>query len=428
MTQQFHRPPAGERCIAHLDMDAFYASVELLRHPELRGLPVAIGGRGDPSRRGVVTTANYEARAFGIRSAMALHRAHELCPQCVFLPVDFDEYRRFSKRFKQAVAQVCPTIEDRGIDEVYIDLSELHSADVLAVEVANSADVADAVDDGDAGDVGHAGDADQAPGSTARAAALGMRLKRAVLEATGLSCSVGIAPNKLLAKIASDLNKPDGLSLIAMTDIEQKIWPLPVRRINGIGPKADARLAALGIRLIGELAVVDPQFLLKEFGKSYGRWLHEASNGRDERPLVTFSEPKSLSRETTFERDLHLKRDWHTLAAILARLCQQVSSDLGARRYRARTVGVKVRFDDFQILTRDLSLTMASADAVHLRKAAFECLARVPEQRSRIRLIGVRASNLIAATAIEPSDVVKPARPAKPRSQDEAKSRNLSLF
>jgi DNA polymerase IV len=404
LTQQFHRPPADERCIAHLDMDAFYASVELLRHPELRGLPVAIGGRGDPSRRGVVTTANYEARVFGIRSAMALHRAHELCPQCVFLPVDFDEYRRFSKRFKQAVAQVCPTIEDRGIDEVYIDLSELHSADVLAVEVAD------------------------APGSTARAAALGMRLKQAVLEATGLSCSVGIAPNKLLAKIASDLNKPDGLSLIAMTDIEQKIWPLPVRRINGIGPKADARLAALGIRLIGELAVTDPQFLLKEFGKSYGRWLHEASNGRDERPLVTFSEPKSLSRETTFERDLHLKRDWHTLAAILARLCQQVSADLGARRYRARTVGVKVRFDDFQILTRDLSLTIASADAVHLRKAAFECLARVPEQRSRIRLIGVRASNLIAATAIEPADVVKPARPAKVRSQDEAKSRNLSLF
>jgi DNA polymerase IV len=214
LTQQFHRPAADERCIAHLDMDAFYASVELLRHPELRGLPVAIGGRGDPSRRGVVTTANYEARVFGIRSAMALHRAHELCPQCVFLPVDFDEYRRFSKRFKQAVAQVCPTIEDRGIDEVYIDLSELHSANVMAVDVS---------------------EADQTPGSTARAAALGMRLKRAVLEATGLSCSVGIAPNKLLAKIASDLNKPDGLSLIAMTDIEQKIWPLPVRRRRPTG-------------------------------------------------------------------------------------------------------------------------------------------------------------------------------------------------
>ena len=125
MTLHSDTPAAKERCIAHLDMDAFYASVELLRHPELHGLPVAIGGRGDPARRGVVTTANYEAREFGIRSAMALHRAYELCPQCVFLPVDFDEYRRFSKRFKQAIAEVCPTIEDRGIDEVYIDLTEL---------------------------------------------------------------------------------------------------------------------------------------------------------------------------------------------------------------------------------------------------------------------------------------------------------------
>ncbi len=390
--QQFHMPPATERCIAHLDMDAFYASVELLRHPELRGLPVAIGGRGDPSRRGVVTTANYEARVFGIRSAMALHKAHELCPQCIFLPADFDEYRRFSKRFKEAVAQVCATIEDRGIDEVYIDLSELRAQG--------------------------AGTAEQ----------LGTRLKAAVFDATGLRCSVGIAPNKLLAKIASDLNKPDGLSLIGITDLERKIWPLPVRRINGIGPKADARLAGLGIRLIGELALTDPLFLLKEFGKSYGRWLHEASNGRDDRPLVTFSEPKSLSRETTFDRDQHLKRDWHGLAATLARLCQQVSADLNARRLRARTIGVKVRFDDFQILTRDLSIERSSADPVALRKAAFECLARVPEQRSRIRLLGVRASNLFAAGSVEAGTARKPAARQKAPAQNASEAQNLNLF
>ena len=385
-------PPAKERCIAHLDMDAFYASVELLRHPELRGLPVAIGGRGDPSRRGVVTTANYEAREFGIRSAMAMHKAHELCPQCVFLPVDFDEYRRFSKRFKQAVAEVCPTIEDRGIDEVYVDLSELRSQGLGSEEE------------------------------------LGKRLKQSVHAATGLTCSVGIAPNKLLAKIASDLNKPDGLSLVGLDDLEKKIWTLPVRRVNGIGPKADARLQALGIKLIGELAAADPAFLLKEFGPSYGRWLHEASHGRDERPLVTFSEPKSLSRETTFERDQHLKRDWHALAETLARLCQQVSIDLEAKRYLAKTIGVKVRFDDFQILTRDLSLGRASADAMALRKAAFECLARVPEQRSRIRLIGVRASNLIAASALEPRDSVLPLPRKIAGSRVQLKSRNLELF
>lgn len=387
-----HTLPTKERCIAHLDMDAFYASVELLRHPELRGLPVAIGGRGDPSRRGVVTTANYEARVFGIRSAMALHKAYELCPQCVFLPVDFDEYRRFSKRFKLAVAEVCPTIEDRGIDEVYIDLSELRG---------------------------------QGQGS---AQELGNRLKAAVFGATGLSCSVGIAPNKLLAKIASDLNKPGGLSLVGFDNLEEKIWPLPVRRVNGIGPKADARLQAMGIRLIGELAATDPLMLLAEFGKSYGRWLHEISHGRDERPLVTFSEPKSLSRETTFERDQHLKRDWHPIAATLARLCQEVSNDLSNRRYLAKTIGVKVRFDDFQILTRDLSLERASADAIVLRKSAFECLARVPEQRSRIRLIGVRASNLLAASALEPRDSIKPAPRRMLAPNESARSRNLELF
>lgn len=352
------------RCIAHLDMDAFYASVEILRRPELRGLPVAIGGLGNPNSRGVVTTASYEARVFGVRSAMPLRRALELCPQCVFLPVDFDEYRRFSKRFKAAIARICPTIEDRGIDEVYLDLS------VLVSEGASDA------------------------------AALGMALKSAVLAETGLTCSVGIAPNKLLAKIASDLNKPDGLSLVTSDDLERLIWPLPVRRINGIGPKADAKLAALGIVSIGELARQPPHFLIERFGKHYGRWLHEASHGRDERPVVTFSEPKSLSRETTFDRDQHLKRDWHTLAATLSRLCHQVSADLNARRYRGRTVGIKVRFDDFQILTRDLSLAQASADPVLIRKAAFECLARVPANRQRIRLIGVRLGNLVHADAI----------------------------
>jgi DNA polymerase-4 len=196
-----------ERRIAHLDMDAFYASVELLRRPELRGRPLAIGGHGDPRSRGVVTTATYEARAFGIRSGMALRRAAELCPGCVFLPVDFDEYRRYSRRFKQAIATIAPSIEDRGIDEVYIDLDE------IAAEPRTA----------------------------------GAAIKAAVREATGLTCSVGIAPNKLLAKIASELDKPDGLTVLGMDDLPTRIWPMPARTINGIGPRADEKLAALGI-------------------------------------------------------------------------------------------------------------------------------------------------------------------------------------
>ena len=346
------------RRIAHLDMDAFYASVELLRHPELRGLPVAIGGRGDTSARGVVTTATYEARAFGIRSGMALRKAAELCPPCVFLPVDFDEYRRYSRRFKAAIAPVTTEIEDRGIDEVYLDLSA-----VAGIGEARGAHVA----------------AD---------------LQQRVLSATGLTCSIGVAPNKLLAKIASELNKPGGLTLIEEGDLPGVIWPLPARRINGIGPKADARLAHLGIHTIGELARADADFLVTRFGASYGRWLHQAAHGRDDRPVVTFSEPKSRSAETTFDRDLHPKRDWNELAATLARLCKRVSAELQARRYVGRTIGVKVRYDDFRIATRDVSLRAATFDEVTIRKAAFDCFARLPLDR-RLRLVGVRVGNLL---------------------------------
>ncbi len=339
-------------------MDAFYASVELLRRPDLVGRPVAIGGRGDPTRRGVVTTASYEARAFGVRSGMALRHAVELCPQCVFLPFDFDEYRRLSRRFKEAIAAVAPTIEDRGIDEVYIDLSHVPG-------------IAD--DDG---------------------RALAAEIKRRVHEATGLSCSIGVAPNKLLAKIASDLDKPDGLTIVREQDVERLIWPLPARRINGIGPKADARLASIGIHTIGELAATAPERLVAEFGASYGRWMHQVAHGRDDRPVVTFSEPKSRSCETTFDRDLHPRRDWQELAATLASLARRLAGELQARRYVGRTIGVKLRFDDFRIVTRDLTLPQATADVVQIRKAAFECLARVPLDR-RIRLIGVRVSALV---------------------------------
>jgi len=350
------------RRIAHLDMDAFYASVELLRRPELRGKPVAIGGHGEPSRRGVVTTATYEARAFGIRSGMALRRAAELCPQCVFLPVDFDEYRRHSRRFKAAIATVTDRIEDRGIDEVYIDLSA-----VQGIRVDRGAPVA-------------------------------RDIQRRVLEATGLTCSIGLAPNKLLAKIASDLRKPAGATIVDEADIPALIWPLPARRINGVGPKAELQLEEIGLRTIGELAAAPLSMLIARFGANYGRWLHEAANGRDERPVVTASEPVSMSRETTFERDLDLRRDWQALAACLAELCREVATDLQRRGYAGRTIGVKARYDDFRIVTRDQTLPGTTDDVAAIRRAAFECLGRVPATR-RLRLLGVRVAGLARAGA-----------------------------
>ena len=340
-------------------MDAFYASVELLRRPELRGKPVVIGGRGDPGGRGVVSTATYEARAFGIRSAMPMRTAQKLCPHAIFLPSDFAEYKRWSQCFKEQMRAVSPAFEDRGIDEAYLDITAV-------------------------------------PGE---AGVIGRDLKARVHAATGMTCSVAIAPNKLLAKLGSELDKPDGLTILGEADIAARIWPLEVRKLQGVGPKAEVRLQALGYRTIGELAAVPLAVLRESFGESYSRHLHEASNGRDERPVVTFREPKSRSAETTFDSDTS---DWQEIARTLARLAKRVADELQAKGYRGRTVGIKLRFSDFETVTRDRTLQEATDDPLEIRRAAFECLARV-ELKRRVRLLGVRVTELRRGDAAEPA-------------------------
>ncbi len=389
------------RLIAHLDMDAFYASVELLRYPELHGQPVVIGGgarhqptwQTDPasgerrrrfarlrgySGRGVITTATYEARAFGVNSAMGLMRAAQLAPDAVLLPVDFDEYRRYSRLFKAAVREIAPVVEDRGIDEIYIDLT-----DVVAARLSEAA-----------GDESH--DAVAEAWWCAREVA--REIKQAVRQATQLSCSIGLAPNKLLAKIASELDKPDGLTVITGADIVTRIWPLPVRRINGVGPKAAAKLARLSIASIGELAAADAAWLVRHFGTSYGAWLERVAQGRDERPVVTTHEPKSISRETTFERDLHPVRDREQLSRIFTELCIRVGDDLRRKRYAGKTIGLKLRFEDFRTVTRDTTLAAPTDDAAAIRRAAGQCLKRIELSR-RIRLLGVRVGALVQSEA-----------------------------
>jgi len=375
-------PPQRRRWIAHLDMDAFYASVELLRYPELSGMPVVIGGgrrhqpelQADGTRRfarldgyagrGVITTATYAARDLGVHSGMGLMKAALRAPQAVLLPTDFEQYRAYSRRFKAAVAEVAPVIEDRGIDEIYIDLTDHPGAQ-------------DAVGHDPSGGV----------------RALALEIKNNVMRATGLNCSIGITPNKLLSKIASDLDKPDGLSLLTEADIPERIWPLPVRRINGIGPKAGAKLGALGIATIGELALCERPWLVERFGRSYGNWLADASHGIDERPVVTYSEPVSMSRETTFERDLHAQRDKAALTAIFTRLAEQVATDLQRKGYSGRTIGIKLRFEDFKTVTRDMTVELPTNEAATIRLAAGLCLKRVDLAR-RIRLLGVRVGAL----------------------------------
>ena len=369
------------RYIAHLDMDAFYASVELLRYPQLRGQPVVVGGRrraaqDDPADaafttlrgytgRGVVTTSTYEARALGVFSAMGLMKAAKLAPDAVLLPADFDAYRHYSRLFKDTARAIAPQVEDRGIDEIYIDITDL---------VAASAD-------------------DGAPDPWARARAIATDIQRAVREETRLSCSIGITSNKLLSKIASELNKPAGVSVIRPDDIRSLVWPLAVRKINGIGPKANIKLEQLGIRSIGELAQADAALLVEHFGHSYGAWMHAAAHGRDDRPVVTYSEPKSISRETTFENDLHAVRDKAQLTKIFTDLCVRVAGDLECKGYVGKTIGLKIRYDNFKTVTRDLTLDVPTRDAKTIRRAAGECLKRVLLDR-RIRLLGVRVGAL----------------------------------
>ncbi|RZJ14858.1 MAG: DNA polymerase IV, partial [Haliea sp.] len=213
------------------------------------------------------------------------------------------------------------------------------------------------------------------------------------------------------AKMASEFNKPNGISIVSEDDVQTKIWPLHVRKINGIGPKAGDKLARLGIQTIGELAGQEPAFLIDNFGRSTGAWMHEAAWGRDDRPVVTESEPVSMSRETTFARDLHAVRDRAELGAIFTALCNKVAEDLARKGYVARTIGIKLRYDDFRIATRDQTMESYTDDAGVIRKMAGQCLKRVALQQ-KLRLLGVRASALVKAGE-EPLPPASPAGPAQ---------------
>ncbi len=389
-------------------MDAFYASVELLRYPDLRGKPVVVGGgrRHQPellpdgtrrysllkdyAGRGVITTSTYEARAMGVFSAMGTMKAAALAPNAVLLPVDFEQYRLYSRRFKAAVAELAPVIEDRGIDEIYIDLTNVPGAQ---------------------DPVGH----DPLGGVRA----LALEIKNNVKRATGgLTCSIGVTPNKLLSKLASELEKPDGLTVLTMEDLPTRIWPLAARKVNGIGPKAAAKLAELGIQTVGELARCERAWLVEHFGRSYGAWLNDAAWGRDERPLVTDGEPVSMSHETTFDRDLHAVRDKAQLGAIFTQLCEHLAADLQRKGYLSQTIGIKLRFEDFKTATRDLTLPEPTADALAIRRAAGECLKRVDLTR-RLRLLGVRGGKLMTPGEWE-------ARQAQARARAQAAPRRVA--
>jgi len=335
-----------------MDMDAFFAAVEERRHPGLKGKPVVIGGSGDPMQRGVVSTASYEARKYGIHSAMPLKTAYKLCPHAVFLPVDYQEYSRVSHSIKEILQEFSPVMEDVGIDEAFLDISEI---DKTSEQIARE-------------------------------------IKEKIKDRTGLTCSIGIAHNKLIAKIASDMQKPDGLTIVQAGDLERCIWPLKVRKLWGVGPKTEAYLKTMNIHTIGNLASVPLDTLTEHFGTSYGRYLYEASRGMDDAPLVTHWEPKSASRETTFQSDTD---NWQTIAKSLADLVREVVHDLRGRGYKSRNVTVKIRLSDFQTQTRAKTLPEPTDDLETLRREAFACLNKF-ELKKKVRLVGFRAGSLSA--------------------------------
>jgi DNA polymerase-4 len=339
------------RRILHVDMDAFYASVEQRDNPSLRGQPVAVGG--DPSQRGVVAAASYEARVFGVRSAMPMSRAVRLCPHLIIVRPDFKKYRATSQKVFEIFRSVTPLVEPLSLDEAYLDVTENSWGETLGRTVAQ-------------------------------------RLKAAIKETTALTASAGVAPNKFLAKIASAWKKPDGLTVIAPERIEQFLQKLPVDALWGVGPVTAQRLRDRGIERLVDVRTADPA-LLREAVGSQADWLRQLADGHDDRAVCADYEPKSAGTENTFVEDL-------TGLADIRRTIDEMARDIAAWLERkalvCRTVTIKVRYSDFTTITRSHSRTPATRDVDDIAGRAVKLLDKTEAGARPVRLLGVSLHNL----------------------------------
>jgi DNA polymerase IV len=341
------RPPVPT--ILHVDMDAFYASIEIRDDPSLAGRPVAVGGTAE--KRGVIAAASYAARTFGVRSAMSTARAQALCPGLVLIPPHFDKYTRESRRIMQVFQRYTPLVEPLSLDEAYLDVAGCE-------RLFGSAD------------------------------SIGMRIKHEILRETGLVASIGVAPTKFLAKLASDMDKPDGFRVIHAEEVPTLLAPLPVGRIHGIGERTAKRLERLGYRTIGDLAARSRDELERELG-SLGGWVHELARGIDPRRVTPRRPEKSHGMERTFESDIASREE---LRRHLMEFCEEVAYDLRHRGLRGRTITLKARFANFETITRSRTLDFATHLGPRIYAVARELLERVPEQS--LRLLGVQVSGL----------------------------------
>ena len=340
-------------CILHIDLDAFFVSVEQALAPELVDKPVVVGGR--PDRRGVVASASYEARVFGIRAGMPLTQAYRLCPQAIFLQGSFTAYRGASERFMTILADFSPWLEPAGLDEAYLDVT---GCELFGTPYQ-----------------------------------LASRIKERVKKELKLIASVGMASCKVVAKIASDLGKPDGLVEVAAGQEKDFLAPLPVANLPGVGKKTEQSLKAMGIKTIGQLAVLPIEVIKNRFG-SFGLMIHHYANGMDSREVEAPGEAKSISRETTFAEDTS---DKVFVQAVLRYLCERVGAELRQETKHARTITLKLRYSDFETITRRFSSKEAiDADELIFAGAVKLLEQALAEKRKLVRLIGIGVSNLVS--------------------------------
>jgi len=344
------------RRIMHIDLDAFFVSVEQVLNPELKGKPVVVGGK--PDRRGVVAAASYEARAFGVHSAMPLATASRLCPQAIFIEGNFAKYRDASQKFMAILADFSPYLEPLGIDEAYLDATGFESIHGSIRQMA-------------------------------------VKMRQRIKDELGLCASVGIASSKVVAKVASDLSKPDGLLEVPAGKERSFLKPLPIAKLPGIGKKSEPILKGLGVSTIGQLATLPLDILKSHFG-AYGKLIHDHANGIGDDKVEPPAAAKSTSRETTFAQDT---RDASFLKATLRYLSERVGSDLREKGKLARCVTLKLRYADFSTVTRQQTLAQASDTDQTIFTTGLRLLKNeLPRERQAVRLIGIGVSNLVESS------------------------------
>ncbi|MBN1298141.1 MAG: DNA polymerase IV [Actinobacteria bacterium] len=351
-------PECRERKIIHVDMDAFFAQIEQRDHPEYKNKALIVGG---PLNRGVISTASYEARKYGLHSGMPLVRARRLCPDGIYVPVDMEKYLAESAKIREIFFRYTPLVEVIGCDEGFLDVSGCERLFGSALDIAK-------------------------------------KIKGEIYEKTNLTSSAGIGPNKFLAKLASGLGKPNGLTVLENSpEMIEKIRHLPVSFIWGVGRVTDKSLGSMGIKTIGDLARMPAGFLKDKFGESMGGFMHEMALGIDNRKVIPFHEAKSIGREITFAKDIS---EINYIKSVLLFLSQKISINLYSKGLRGRILTVKIRFSDFKTVTRRITLNKYTSAIFDIYKHCLEIFNNVDLKRKKIRLIGIYVSGLKTAAEL----------------------------